>query len=290
MFESVPSGCDAGIGVHRRLVFRWRTVLLMGEVAVHDGLSHAFHLTAVPNMAGLKSLDADPSQPTTKRRGYFLEEKNRTLVLGFYPSFKMVQKQIRELEKFFIAILAEKGAENRLLDRAGERLQLVPADRPTEATFGEALKIARDREVVATLESGGHLSMQEIAGRIFRSFANALGIDYYLSEERSQDDHKSLNAVTFTYDRLAAFRFAARDEQPIHLTRLNFGAGGRFVPTFEGPADQANLQRHVFRWMRDALRDMRPDIDTGRTPVARTHGDGAQGTRTTTTGAVLKLV
>lgn len=257
MFVKQPeSAYPLGIRPYRMTGYVWERALLRGRVAMAQDEPHECLLSVEPHLPRLRALDGAPQIRNPRSlRPTFNEARNLTLYLGAYPSLDTIESYTATLEGFFRAVLADKGAEHRILE--GDRL--APTDRETEATFGEALKLARDVEVYAALRAGENLPFSQIVGRVFRSLAHTLGVNYSISEERDVANPREYRSVTFAYDGIGMFTFTNNGpDVPVTVTRLSHGGGDRYYQSFEGPATMANMQRHVFNWLIDAMREITP--------------------------------
>ena len=308
----------AGIGRYKNYQLNWELEFLRGNVRVFEehekfGDEESFHLYIEPNLATLKAIDIMPAikDPKTLRPYYDDANRPKGMFLGPYADLDTLESGIRMIEPFFIGILSEKGAEQRLLHQreSNSDLVLIPTRRKTEATFTDALVTARDREIFVALKQGKILPFDQMVGRVFRSLANTLGVDYHIQEEKL-DGAKEAKAVTFTYEGIGGFRFENNGEnQPVSLTRYSYGGHKQFgnsasyFVTFEGPATTENMQEKVFNWLIDAMMDVSADrlhsdydyeafVKNRKTAAQKFRGAFSQdnGSRQTSTGIVLKLV
>lgn len=262
MFEKQPrSAYKAGIGPHRSTEYRFATDFLRGKAMVYDDAPERCVLMAEPHVAAMKSMDTAPGRKS--RTGLcptFNQARVSTLSLGYYKSLEVMGDYITRLEGFYRAVLSDKGAEQRILRDEAGTLRLHPTEEETQKSFSEAFKLARHVEVFAALREGKPLPQEQIVGRIFRSLAEALGVEYYVSEETDVLDDYKRKAVTFTYEGIAMFRFEDQGEgRPVNLVRMNYAGHDRYLAAFEGPASYENMQRHVFNWLIDAMREITPE-------------------------------
>ena len=104
------------------------------------------------------------------------------------------------------------------------------------------------------------MPFEQIAGRLLRPLANAMNVPYTEEVERYADDKRRLNSVTYTFEGLASFSFY--DNGPgvfPNVIRRSYNESKRnYVQTYAGPGTLDNLQRNVFSWLADALRERAP--------------------------------
>ncbi len=257
MFEKQASDIKTDIRIYENHSYMWETSLLKGHVRAFEDDSGDYEVFAAPHVERLSQLDTHPS-PTADCRYAFNEARAKGLFLGTYASLDMVRNYLGDLEKFFTLALSEKGAVGRVLRAENNKMHLVPTNQVTEESFGDALKVARDQEIFVALRQGKELPLREIIGRVFRSLANTLGINYFITEDRRAEKPHDYKSVTFTYEGIGAFRFENNGPgRHVQLTRLSYNNTNRlYYPTFEGPANHENMQRHVFNWLLDAMRDV----------------------------------
>jgi hypothetical protein len=257
MFVKQPVNLDLGINKFLAQPHTWQTAFLEGNVTTFEDMPDIFLLFAKPHIGHLKELDAAPDHKLSSKPS-FDESRVGLLALGSYPSFEVIESYIHELEKFFRYVLEEKGAENRVLRITNNHPQLCQTNQKTQETFGDALKLAKDIEVFTALKQGKILSFNQMIGRVFRTLANTLGVDYRLSEEFDQATQRR-KAATFLYEGIGGFKFEDQGpDAPVLLTRYSHARGNYYV-TFEGEATYPNLQRHVFNWLLDAMSEIKAD-------------------------------
>jgi hypothetical protein len=256
LFTPIKTKYPLGILPYRSINYAWERALLRGTVSVPADKPDSCSLAVEAHLDRLRALDAAPeTRAPDTLKPTFDNARNTSLYLGKYPSLDSIATYIETLENFYRAVLEDKGAEHRIL-REG---RLVPTNAATCATFGDALRLARDVEVYAALRAGRDLPFEQMVGRVFRSLANTLGVNYSLATERSAADGSYLSA-TFTYDGIGSFRFDNDGPgTPVTLTRHTYGSNGRYNLSFQGPANLDNMQRHVFNWLIDALREIAPE-------------------------------
>ena len=325
---------EAGIERYKNHQLNWALEFIRGNVRVFEesekfGDDESFHLYIEPNLATLRSIDLNPDLKDKKTLRPYYDDAARPggFFMGPFGNLGVIEETVHMLEPFFVDMLREKGAENRILGTKpqGNSYLLVPTNKDTAPTFKDALMAARDREIFVALKQGKNIPFEEMVGRVFRSLANTLGVNYYIQEEREElpDSGKKiiglgkkhpqkgpLKAITFTYEGIGGFRFENNGEdEPVGLTRYSygghkqFGGGNNYFVTYEGHATPDILQEKVFDWLIDAMMDINPErlqseydyeafIRNRQTAIDNFYGDMMKGSgiRQTSTGITLKLV
>lgn len=259
MFVKIEPQINTGIHVHRNCRYAWETALLKGAVRIFEEQPDMLFVDAWPHLPHLREMDVAPDRKEPKScKPSFDEARGIGIFLGTYPSFDIVDGYVHDLERIYSSVLENKGAENRVLRMDGNIHRLHPTNQQTSCSFGTALRLARNVEIFTALRQGASISLDQMIGRIFRSLANTLGTEYFVQEELNPATGRRASAI-FTYNGIGSFEFEDQGpDRPVKLKRYSHSRGN-YLPTFEGDATYPNLQRHVFNWLIDAMRDMTPE-------------------------------
>lgn len=264
MFKKLTGKNNLGINRHKPVFYAWEQALLRGHVVTLKDRPDEFAASVEPNLAHLRTLDSAPERVT----GAFNEARNLTLYIGHYASLDDVATYVTKLEGEYADILSQRGAARRVLQQG--RLQQTNQD--TLRHFGDALRVARNEEIFRALRAGKPVPFEQMTGRLMRPLANALNVPFTEEVERYADNPRKYYAVTYTYEGIAEFSLldTGEDNFPSIVRRSYSENTGQYKATFSGPATLDNLQRHVYTWLADAVRERmeRAGIDDGETPAS----------------------
>jgi hypothetical protein len=262
MFRKLTNTYNLGIERYKSIDYAWESTLLRGRVSALEEKPDELFATAEPHLDALRALD-DTGRNLS---AIFNSARNCTLYIGRYASLDATAAYIKTLEGYFGDTLRDHGAAERVL-RDG---RLRAANTETARTFGDALKRARNEEIFALLRADKAVPFEQIAGRLLRPLANALNLPYTEKVERYAENGL-LHSVTYTFDKLARFSFHdnGEDEFPT-VIRESYNDNKRiYIQTYSGPATLDILQRNVFAWLADALRERAPSGATAPTSLVR---------------------
>ena len=263
MFKKLTNTYTLGIERYKTIDYAWESALLRGRVIALEEQPDDFIATAEPHMDRLRALDAAGRNLSAT----FNNARNTSLFIGHYASLDDAAAYIATLEGHFAATLRDRGAAERVL-RDG---RLHATNIETDRTFGESLKRARNEEIFALLRANKPVPFEQIAGRLLRPLANALNVSYTEEVERYADARRTLNSVTYTFAGLASFSFYDNGpgDFPTIIRRSYNDSSHRYVQTYSGPGTLDNLQKNVFSWLADALRERAPGGDAAPAPLVR---------------------
>ena len=253
MFKKLTNTYTLGIERYKSIDYAWESALLRGRISALEEKPDDFFATAEPHLDRLRDLDETGRDNLS---AIFNNARNSSLYIGRYTSLEEAAAYIKTLESYFGNTLRDHGAAERVL-RDG---RLHSTNNETARTFGEALKRARNDEIFTLLRAGTPVPFEQIAGRLLRPLANAMNVPYTEEVERFTDDKRRLNSVTYKFEGLASFSFY--DNGPgnfPNVIRRSYNESNRtYVQTYAGPGTLDNLQRNVFSWLADALRERAP--------------------------------
>jgi hypothetical protein len=259
VFKKLTTKNDLGIDRYKSIDYAWERPFLKGRVSALEEKPGEFFVSAEPNLPRMRAMDGAAQNLTS----IFNEARNLTLSLGQYASLDAVEAYVHKLEALYGTVLTEQGAARRVLRGA----VLQPTNQDTLRTFGEALKRARNEEIFGALRAGQPVPFEQIAGRLLRPLANALNVSYTEEVERHADDKRRYQSIAYTYDGLATFLFLDNGPEDFPTVIRQSYNNGRYQQTYTGPATLDNMQRHVFTWLADALRE-RQAQENPETPAA----------------------
>lgn len=185
----------------------------------------------------------------------YKQKRASSLMIGDFASVEEAQNYLNDLEKMFLHVVAEQGAESTSVAEENDDVVFTADTEASQQTYSDALKTARTAHIFNKAAKGAELSHREALNYV-DTIVRLTGIDCDIEAGNKKVRHNRDHRYDFGHDVGILTLINNGEQEPAGLQFEGYEPGAlNMSERFNGAATGESLQTVFTDWVADAAKE-----------------------------------